>query len=55
MIDPKTRPIEQETGIGMLDDGKLNVLTEEQYQKAVIERNVDEATEALDEVPEESE
>lgn len=49
MIDPKTRPIDQESGVGVLDNGTLNVLTEEQYAKAVIQRNVDEATDALDE------
>jgi hypothetical protein len=46
MADPKFRPESEETfGIGMKADGTLNVLTPEQYQKALLERR---ASEALD-------
>lgn len=42
------RPSSDEPGVGMLDDGKLNVVTPQQHAQAVLERNAQEAADAED-------
>lgn len=42
------RPPSEEAGVGMLDDGSLNVVTPAEYERRVLERN---AEEALDNEP----
>jgi hypothetical protein len=41
MIDPNDKP-KQDDGVGMVD-GDIKVLTPEEYQQAVIQRNAEEA------------
>ena len=49
MIDSKTRPeSEEQFGIGMKADGTVNVLTPEQYAKALLERQASEELDAVD-------
>lgn len=52
MTDPRKDwcPASEEPGVGMLDDGKLNVVTPEQHAQRAMERDAEEAIE--DEQPE---
>ena len=52
-MSPKPQSLEDKMrdspGVGMLDDGKLNVVTPEEHQRRAAERNAEEMLDMLDE------